>query len=69
MMFYRHSILHFRDLVQIRFVSIGWTTYAQESSSEIFEKNEPVYWENVIVSLTAVSHMVYCNFGNPSVAA
>ena len=68
-MFYRHSILHFRNLVQIRFVSIGWATYPQESSSEMFEKNESVSWENVIVSLTAVSLMVYCNFGNPSVEA
>ena len=41
MMFYRHSILQFRNLVQIRYVSIGQTTYPQESSSKTFQKTSP----------------------------
>ena len=61
MMLYKNSMLPLRNLVQIRYISTGQTTYPEESSCKIFNwKNKSISWENVIGSLTTVSHVVYC---------
>ena len=52
MMLYKNSMLPFRNLVQIRYISTGQTTYPEESSCKIFNwKNKSISWENVIGSL------------------
>ena len=48
-----------------------WVDYvfSTKLNQNIPLKSESICWENVIFSLTTVSHMVYCNFGNTSVEA
>ena len=57
MIFYRYSILYFRNLVQIRHVSVGQTAYPQQN----FKQN--IHLKN------QVDLMGKCNFGNLSVEA